>query len=164
MRRRWLPSPLLSVCLALLWLMLNRSASLGHVLLAVLVGWLIPALVASLRPAAGRVARPLVAMRLAAVVVADLLGSALHVARGVLASSNQAPHSVFVRVPLDLRSEQGIAVLAIILTAVPGTVWSELAHDHASLLLHVWDLEGTESDFVEHVKRCYERPLMEIFE
>ena len=33
----------------------------------------------------------------------------------------------------------------------------------SSLLLHVWDAPDTEA-FIEHYKRAYERPLMEIFE
>ena len=42
MIRRVLPSPLLSACLFLAWLMLNESASVGHLLLAALMGVLIP--------------------------------------------------------------------------------------------------------------------------
>ena len=63
----------------------------------------------------------------------------------------------------DLRDPTALAALAMITTVVPGTVWCELARDGSSLLLHVWDAPDTEA-FIEHYKRAYERPLMEIFE
>ena len=42
--RRWLPHPLLSVCLLLVWLLLMNDLSLGHWLLGALLGWAIPLL------------------------------------------------------------------------------------------------------------------------
>jgi multicomponent K+:H+ antiporter subunit E len=66
-------------------------------------------------------------------------------------------------VPLDLRDANGLAALSMIATVVPGTVWSELALDRSVLLMHVFDLQD-ETHFIEHFKRCYERPLMEIFQ
>ena len=42
--RRWLPHPLLSVCLLLVWLLLMNDLSLGHFLLGALLGWTIPLL------------------------------------------------------------------------------------------------------------------------
>ena len=56
-----------------------------------------------------------------------------------------------------------VAALSMICTVVPGTVWSELALDRSILLLHVFDLDD-ESQFIQHFKTTYERPLMEIFE
>ena len=51
----------------------------------------------------------------------------------------------------------------MITTVIPGTVWCELAPDHASLLLHVFDLDD-EASFIHHYKSCYEDPLKEIFQ
>ena len=50
MMRRLFPAPLLSAALVVLWLLLNESWSVGHVLLALLLGLLLPVLFASLRP------------------------------------------------------------------------------------------------------------------
>jgi len=46
---------------------------------------------------------------------------------------------------------------------IPGTVWSELAPDRSSLLVHVFDLDD-EAAFIAHFKADYEHPLKEIFE
>ena len=37
--KRLLPAPLLSVALFVLWLLLNRTVGLGHVLLALVLAW-----------------------------------------------------------------------------------------------------------------------------
>ena len=90
-------------------------------------------------------------------------GHQLDVFWTLVKSRVQPPNSRFVVIPLDLRDPTALAALAMITTVVPGTVWCELARDGSSLLLHVWDAPDTEA-FIEHYKRAYERPLMEIFE
>jgi multicomponent K+:H+ antiporter subunit E len=85
------------------------------------------------------------------------------VARGILAGKTRAPRSAFVQLPLELRDPHALAVLAIITTIVPGTVWSELSLDRGMLMLHVFDVED-EAAFAAGFKSRYERPLLEIFE
>ena len=161
--KRLLPAPLLTAALISMWLVLNRSLSLGQILLAVLFGVAAPALLAPLRPARPRIRHPLVVLRLIGVVGVDVIRSSLDVFWTLVKSRVQPPNSRFVVIPLDLRDHTALAALAMITTVVPGTVWCELARDGSSLLLHVWDAPDTEA-FIEHYKRAYERPLMEIFE
>ena len=161
--KRWLPSPVLSLALAAMWLLLNRSLAPGHLLLAALVGVAMPLLLAPLRPPAGRIRRPLVLARLVLQVGADVLLSGLQVARGALRSHRHPPRADFVVVPLDLRDPFALAALALITTVVPGTVWTELARDRSQLLLHVFHLPDAD-EFVRHFKACYEQPLKDIFE
>ena len=161
--RRWLPAPLLSVFLLVLWLLLSGSLDAGALLLGAALALALPVLSAPLRPFAVRMRRPRVALRLLAAVVRDVAVSNLSVARGVLRAGRVAPKSAFVVIPLDLRDANGLAALAMITTIVPGTVWSELALDRSALLLHVFDVDD-EAVFVAHYKARYEQPLMEIFE
>jgi multicomponent K+:H+ antiporter subunit E len=94
-------------------------------------------------------------------VILDSLRSNVTVSTAVL--SRRALRSGFVRVPLDVRDPNALAVLAMIVTATPGTAWAELAHDRSALLLHVLSLEDGPG-LVATFKQRYERPLMEIFE
>jgi len=105
----------------------------------------------------------MVALRLVAVVMADVIASALALARAVLRSRSRPPRSAFVVIPLELRDAHGLAMLALITTIVPGTIWSELTPDRRSVVLHVFDIADTVA-YVAHYKRRYEKPLMEIFE
>jgi multicomponent K+:H+ antiporter subunit E len=161
--KRWWPAPLLSLALFAFWLLLNRSLAPAHLLLATLVGWLMPLLVAPLRPPAGPMRRPWVLVRLVLAVGHDVLASGLQVGRGVLAAHRRPPRARFVVVPLVLRDPFALAALAVITTVVPGTVWTELARDRSTLLLHVFDLDD-EAGFIRYFKARYEQPLKEIFE
>ncbi|MCU1779189.1 MULTISPECIES: Na+/H+ antiporter subunit E [unclassified Pseudomonas] len=161
--KRLFPAPWLSLALWLLWLVLNLSVSPGNLLLGALLGFLAPLLMAPLRPSPIRIRRPGVILRLFLVVGRDVIISNLQVAWGVLICGSRAPRSRFIKIPLNLRDANGLAVLSMITSVTPGTVWSELALDRSILLLHVFDLED-EAPFIEHFKTTYERPLMEIFE
>ncbi|MCA0327307.1 MAG: Na+/H+ antiporter subunit E [Proteobacteria bacterium] len=163
MRRRWLPAPLLSLALAVLWLVLMHSVGPGQILLALLVGWLLPVLFAPLRPDRVRMRRPLTLLRLIGVVVYDGLLSNWQLLVSVLRRARHPPRSRFVQIPLELRDETALACLCIIATAVPGTVWCETSHDHSVVVIHVWDVPD-EARFIADFKTRYERPLMEIFE
>ena len=69
--KRLLPAPLLSVALFVLWLLLNRTVGLGHVLLALVLALAIPVFTAGLRPVPVRIRRPGVALRLLLTVAGD---------------------------------------------------------------------------------------------
>ena len=160
---RLVPEPLLSLALAALWLLLNDSLSPGQWAIALTLGISVPLLTAPLRPQRGHLARPGVALRLLGAVAADVVSSSLRVALGILSAHWREPRSAFVTVPLDVRDAHALAALAIITTVVPGTVWSELAPDRSSVLLHVFDVDD-EAVFIAHYKQRYERALQEIFE
>jgi multicomponent K+:H+ antiporter subunit E len=68
-----------------------------------------------------------------------------------------------VRIPLDLRAPYGLAALACIITATPGTLWVEYDSADNTMLLHVLDLID-EEEWVRIIKDRYETRLMEIFE
>jgi multicomponent K+:H+ antiporter subunit E len=161
MRRRLLPSPVLSAALLVLWLLLTQSTDAASLLFGALVAVLGPRLTASLRPTPVRMRRPLVAARLLGHVLVDSLRSAVSVVATIL--GRREIRSGFVRVPLDVRDPNALAVLAMIVAATPGTAWAELAADRSVLLLHVLSLDDGAAT-VATVKRRYERPLMEIFE
>jgi multicomponent K+:H+ antiporter subunit E len=160
---RMLPAPLLSAALLLLWLALARSLSAGQIIMGAALAFTVPLITTSLRPATVRVRRPLVILRYLYAVVHDVIVSNVQVAWGVLVWRWRPAQARFVVIPLDLRDPHGLAVLAIVTTIVPGTVWSEIALDRRALLLHVWNVSD-EADFIRRYKVRYEQPLLEIFE
>lgn len=161
--KRLLPAPLLSASLVALWLVLARSVSLGHVVLGLVLGLVVPLVTASLRLTNVRVRRPLVVVRYILTVGYDVLLSNCQVAWGVVTWRWRRPNARFVIIPLELRSPAGLAALAMVTTVVPGTVWSELALDRSAMMLHVWDVVEEEA-FVARFKARYEAPLRAIFE
>jgi multicomponent K+:H+ antiporter subunit E len=163
MIRRWLRSPLLSLALFVVWLLLNQSLHPATMLLAAVLAIAVPLLTQSLRPARVKMRKPLLALRLGGLVVHDLVVSAFTVARLLLTRRSRDLKASFVRVPLEMRDPHALATLAMILCLTPGTAWGEIALDRSTLLIHVFH-EEDEAAFIAMVKTRYERLLMEIFE
>ena len=65
--------------------------------------------------------------------------------------------------PRIRRPSTSTMVLAIILTATPGTAWLDYNSARGTLLLHVLDLVD-ESAWLTLIKTRYEHLLLEIFE
>jgi multicomponent K+:H+ antiporter subunit E len=158
---RILPSPTLSLGLLGLWLLLNQSLAIAHWLLGGLLALVVPLVTRSLRPESIRWRRPIWVMRLVGRVAWDVVRSNVVIARSVLL--RRPPQSDFVIVPLDIRNTNALAALAMIATAVPGTVWLELSMDRRRLLMHVYEM-GDPDAFVIMFKSRYESALREIFE
>lgn len=155
--------PLLPVVLAIVWLLLNDSLAPGHVLLGIVFALLVGAAIRPLRPLPAWPRRLHVAIGLIWYVFLDIVRSNIGVGRVILGATRRQPTIGFVRIPLDLRDPHGLAMLSIIVTGTPGTVWA--GHDPAAnvLTLHVLDL-WDEDAWIRTIKDRYERPLMEIFE
>lgn len=157
-----LPHPFLSAGLALMWLVLNAPPSPGNIVLALLIGLIVPAVMRALRPAPVRVRRPGLAVRLLFIVLYDMLRSNIDVASIILGLRRGERRAGFVSIPLDMQTPFGLSVLSIILTATPGTLWVQYDTHTRRLLMHLIDDTDSEG-WVRRVKDRYERPLMEIF-
>ena len=163
MMKKILPAPLVSFGLFVVWLLLNRSLSPGHLLLALLLALGLPVLFKELRPQKVRVRHLGTVLRLCWTVVVDTTQSNIAVLRFLLLPRTRRHSADFVKIPIELRDPNGLAVLAMIVCITPGTVWAELSRDRSMLMLHVLEVHDREA-IVQHVQTRYERPLMEIFE
>lgn len=162
--KRWLPSPLLSLTLLLVWLLLNESLEAAHWLLGGLLGLVVPLLARPLQAhAPARPGRPLALLRLLWLSGIEIVRSSLNVTWIILLRPAQQVNSQFIRVPLDLRNPHGLALLSGLINMTPGTVWVDLLPDSHELLLHVFDLHD-EAWWVQTIKTAYEQPLMAVFE
>ena len=161
--KRLLPTPMLSVALFAMWLLLNQSVSAGHLLLALVFAVAIPLLTAGLRPLPVRIRRPGSILRLMLTVAADATQSNIAVIRLLVTPGPPRHPAGFVHVPLQVRDPNALAVLATIVCITPGTVWAELSLDRSMLLLHVLEVDDAAA-ITAHVQQRYERLLMEIFE
>lgn len=160
--RRLVPAPWLSLALGLAWLMLNESASVGHVLLGAALAIGLPWFTEALRPDKPRIGALATAARLAAVVLLDIVKSSVQVARLILGPES-AITPRFVWVPLAIRDPHGIVALAGIITMTPGTLSADLTDDRRHLLVHAFDCED-EGALIDDIKARYEAPLIAIFE
>ena len=162
MIRALLPHPLLALGLFATWLLLSGSISAGDVLLALVAALAIPQVMRGLEPDRSGVRSPGAVLRLASYFAVDVVRSNYAVATIILGRRKRQRVSGFIHVPLDLRNRYGLAVLAIIVTSTPGTLWVQYDRPSGRLLLHVLDLVE-EQDWIDLIKGRYERLLLEIF-
>jgi multicomponent K+:H+ antiporter subunit E len=154
--------PLMFVALLALWLTLNETLSVAHIVLGACAAFVGVAGLARLRPGPTRFSRPAAAARLLGVVLVDVVRSNIEVAAIVLFGKRER-RSGFVRIPLDVRNPTALATLACIITSTPGTSWAGYDSRSGQLTMHIFDLVD-EASWVDAIKSRYERPLMEIFE
>lgn len=160
--RYWFPHPFLSLMLTMLWLLLNRSASLGHILLGAVLGISLAWAMVNLEPARSKLRRITPVLRLAGNLFEDLLRSNIAVAAIALRRRPKTLRSGFVTLTLALEDDNAVAMLALLLSATPGSAWMEFDSRTRVLLLHMLDLDDPLST-AEAVRNRYETPLKEIF-
>jgi len=155
--------PVLWLALVCMWLVLAGTITIGQTLLGMLAA---SAAVWGLRTLGVSRASPprlLPALRLAALVTIDVSRSNLEVAALVLRPKARRHRAGFVDIPLKLRDPAGLAVLACIITATPGTSWAGYDARSGVLTMHVLELVDDETA-IGVIQTRYERPLLEIFE
>ena len=160
--RRLFPHPLLTITLAILWLLLVNQLSVGHLVLGTLLGWLIPFATSRFWPERIRIRHPLTLLRYLAIFIVDIVRGSFLVAYLILWRPAQL-RPAFVHVPLALRTDLAISLLANTISLTPGTVSVLLSADKRMLIVHAPDT-GNADALVAEIKQRYEAPLKKIFE
>lgn len=165
MIRAVLPHPILSLGLFGASLLLSGSTAAPSLALAMLMALAAPQIMRVLDVEPVRLRKPLTWLSFAVVVARDVIRSNWEVALVVLGLNPSGDKRVsgFVHIPLEMRNRYGLAVLAVVITSTPGTIWVEYEDATGVLLLHILDLQDGD-DWAERIKNRYERRLMEIFE
>jgi multicomponent K+:H+ antiporter subunit E len=159
---RLLPHPLLSAILLVIWLLLVNELSIAHLILGALLGWGVPLYTARFWPDQVQVRRPLLLLRFVGVVLYDILVANVTVASLILGRQERL-QPAFLVLPLALRSELAISLLANTVSLTPGTVSAYLSADRRCLIIH--SLHTTAPDeLLATIRRRYETPLKEILE
>ncbi|MEM9263203.1 MAG: Na+/H+ antiporter subunit E [Pseudomonadota bacterium] len=161
---RWLmPHPLLTLILAVVWVLLQNNVTAGMAVFGVILGILIPWATSIWWPDTPRGFHLGKMMSYSVVVIWDIIIANVQVAWIVLTVPNAKLKPAWIVVPLELKQPEAITVLAGTITLTPGTVSADLSDEGHSLLVHV--LHTDDADAVrDEIKQRYERRLLEVFE
>lgn len=159
---RWLPHPLMTAVLVLLWMLLLNSFSFGGLLVGVVLAVVITRVTSNFWPERPPVKSWSKAFAYLGVVAWDVVVANLQVTRLILFRPVESLATRWVVLSLELRSPEAITVLAGTITMTPGTVSCDLSADGRSLLVHCLDAPDAE-DTVRQMKERYEDRLKEIF-
>ncbi|MBN9309287.1 MAG: Na+/H+ antiporter subunit E [Devosia sp.] len=153
--------PLLWLALLAMWLLLNGSVAPAQLLLGVIVATLACWAVTPVAPPTSRIRHLAIVATLAGLLVRDVVRSNIDVLRLIL--SGRPARSAFVNIPLELTDENGLAVLACIVTATPGSAWIRHDSKRNVVTIHVLDT-ADKLAWADDFKRTYERRLVEILQ
>lgn len=156
----WLPHPFVSVIVALSWIMLAHSLDAATLLMALLLGILIPRIVNPFITRTPNINWRL-AVKLFFVVLWDIIVCNIQVAKLVLGPTHKL-HPKWFRVPLETQHEQVNVLLALIITTTPGTVTAGIDDDRGDILVHALSTDNAEIDILG-IKNRYEKALIAIF-
>ena len=110
---------------------------------------------------ARRAARRLwAAVALFGVFVYDIVASSVAVARIVLAPNGRYVPAIIV-VPVDAKTDWGVALFAYLVSLTPGTTSLHVADDRRALYVHVLDAPD-EAARVAGIKALYERRIRQM--
>lgn len=160
--QRFLPHPLLTVALGIIWLLLTNSIAPGQIVLGLLLGWAIPFFALQFWPDKLKVHKPLTLLRFSFILLYDIIEANFIVAMRILGKPEKL-RPAFIVVPIDLNSDFAMSILANTTCLTPGSLSALLAPDRKSILVHTIDV-GDVDAFIHTIKTRYELPLKEIFE
>lgn len=158
---RYLPHPLPTGLLVLLWLLLNRF-SLGHLVLGTVLALIIVQVSRPFWPETARIRRPGLLLGYIGRLLWDILLANLVVARRILWHSKELEPG-FVTYQVTLRDELAVTILMSTVTLTPGTVSAHYDQEAGTLLIHCLHLDD-EAGLLSEIRERYEQPLQEIFD
>lgn len=157
-----LPHPLLTLLLAVVWILLQNELSAGMAVFGLILGIIIPILTSAWWPERPKGFRIGKMFSYSLLVMWDIIVANIQVGWIVLTKPNSKLKSAWVVVPIDLRQPEAITVLAGTVTLTPGTVSADLSDDGHYLLVHA--LHTLNPDAIrDEIKDRYELRLKEIF-
>jgi len=159
--QRWLPHPLLTLVLIVLWMALLNDFSAGGLVVGAVLGIIIPRLTGHFWPDRPPLHHYGKALAFIALVAWDVVVANIQVARLIVFRPAEKLHVRWVAVPIELESPEAITILSGTITMTPGTVASDVSADGRSLLVHCLDAPDVVAE-VEHMKNRYERRIKEI--
>lgn len=160
-RFRLLPMPVQSALLFIVWLLMNNSLAMGHIFLAATLAFFIPLAVNRLQHPQPTVRKPFLALRYFLLVLMDIVIANVQVAILILGPLKKMQPG-FIAVPLDIKKNLPITLLASTVSLTPGTVSCDVSEDHCWLYIHALNLVD-EQALIHSIKTRYEAPLKEIF-
>lgn len=158
---RLLPRPGLSVLILGLWLILAPAPTSGQVLIGLALAVALPLATQGFWPGDIRLRRPMAALRLLGIVLADIVTANVLVARQVLGPS-EALRPAFLEVPLAIADPFVATLLGSIVSLTPGTVSVDIDRERQVLQVHALHLEDAAAATAQ-IKSRYEARLKEAF-
>ena len=149
---------LLTLNLALVWAAVRADFSPGNLIFGFVVGFLSLWIIRH-RFESNAFRRVFLVARLIGLFLLELVLSSVRVAKDTLSPKMDFKPAI-VAVPLDVKSDMEIMVLANLISLTPGTLSVDVSHCRSTLYIHTMDVDDPE-DLRREIKEGFERQIME---
>ena len=150
--------------LALVWAAITGSFSGLNLLFGGLVGGAAVLLLRKSLGNHGHVRRVRRALSLLGLFLYELMASAVRVALVVLRPDmSKVMQPAIVAVPLSVKSDLEITILANLITLTPGTLSVDLSPDRSVLYVHALNM-GDREAMIAEIKNGFEKKVLEVFQ
>jgi multicomponent Na+:H+ antiporter subunit E len=150
--------------LALVWAAITGSFSGLNLLFGGLIGGVAVLLLRKSLGNHGHLRRARRALSLLGLFLYELLASAVRVALVVLRPDmDKVIRPAIIAVPLSVKSDIEITLLANLITLTPGTLSVDLSPDRSVLYVHALTISDRESMIAE-IKNGFEKKVLEVFQ
>jgi multicomponent Na+:H+ antiporter subunit E len=151
---------MLTILLAIAWVVLTGSAGLANIAFGVIGGALLSRLVPGPAGTGWTLHRARATASLALYFVWELILSNIRVAAAVLGPRSRLSPAV-VAVPLDARTDVEITLFANLITLTPGTLAVDVSADRRVLYVHTLSFDGDLEATRRELKDGFERRVLE---
>lgn len=152
------------VIMALLWAGVNGNFSAPNLIFGAVIGLVAVLLLRQslVSPGLGRKLRRIA--KLAGSFFYELIASAVKVAVLVIRPDmGKVIRPAFVKVPLKVKSDAEITILANLVTLTPGTLSVDISEDKNFLYVHTISLESREA-LIAEIANGFEKQVREVFQ
>jgi multicomponent Na+:H+ antiporter subunit E len=154
---------LLNVLLALTWSALVGVFDLPNLVFGFGLGYVMLFLARHRLRGEGYFARVTRVLRFIAFTIREIVVANINVTRAVLFTPLERLRPGIVGVPLDVRSDVEITMLANLITLTPGTLSLDVSDDRSTLFVHAIEVTSP-AEFRSATKEGFERAVREVCE
>ena len=143
----------------MIWTAVQGTFTLANFLVGFALGYAVLRLLRPLVGDAGYDARLWHQVALVGFFLKELVKSSVRVAWEVITPGHDM-YAGILAVPLDLKSDLGITLLANLISLTPGTLSLDISDDRKYLFIHAMYIDKSPEEDVQNIKDTFERRIM----
>ncbi|MCP3030392.1 Na+/H+ antiporter subunit E [Halobacillus sp. A1] len=150
----------LNIIIAVMWMFLSETYNFTTFLVGYLIGILMLVVLQRFIPDTFYMQRVFSVIKLILLFVRELLLSNIDIVKLVYKPKLDMKPGIF-ELPIDLKSNWEITLLANLISLTPGTLSLDVSEDYSKIYVHAMDIPDVEASVTE-IKETFEKAIMEV--
>ncbi|KGP73119.1 Na+/H+ antiporter subunit E [Pontibacillus yanchengensis] len=150
----------LNITIAIMWMFLNESYQFSNFVVGYLIGIFMLFLLQRFIPDEYYMKRVMKIIYLVLLFIKELMLSNVTILKWVYKPNLDMEPGIFA-LPIDLKSNWEITLLANLITLTPGTLSIAVSNDHSYIYVHAMNIEDVEEE-INSIKDSFEKAIKEV--